>query len=300
MGTTIGPSAFFIGFVDAGLRVIGGHETILTDAWLAEFYWDEHHDASSHSIAVELHGEDNFLTNVIVFDYAKVGVLIDGAATILTGVHTWNGGGVGISINGTYDIQDRLLGCYLDYNYLAILHPTQIIVEQTFFLDTNAHLSPYVSDGAGVWRPGGSGPLIAATVFRDNTFSLGQAKSWGVNKTIVLDLPQGGFAPPGRPPFTKSQCRQVVIESSLSQETGTVISTRARLSLTHENATDWVLDFKDILLLPWIDEVMYSIALAPGTPLVQHAAEQPSGTAVRVRTSSPVTATVTVDVAQCV
>jgi hypothetical protein len=30
MGTTVGPSAFFTGFVEAGLRITGGHETILT------------------------------------------------------------------------------------------------------------------------------------------------------------------------------------------------------------------------------------------------------------------------------
>ena len=95
MGTTVGPSCFFIGFNDAGLRVDGGHETILSESWLAEYYWsDKHSDLeikTSHSIAVELNGQDNFVADVIVFDYAKVGVLVNGAASILTGVHTWNG-----------------------------------------------------------------------------------------------------------------------------------------------------------------------------------------------------------------
>ena len=50
---------------------------------------------NARSIAVELNGQDNFVSNVIVFDYAKMGVLVNGAASILTGVHTWNGGGVG-------------------------------------------------------------------------------------------------------------------------------------------------------------------------------------------------------------
>ena len=74
-------------------------------------------------------------------DYAKVGVSIDGAASILEGVHTWNGGGVGIVVNGSYAIQDRLLGCYLDYNTLVLVDPSQTTVEDTFFLDTNAVLT---------------------------------------------------------------------------------------------------------------------------------------------------------------
>ena len=143
-----GPSIFITGFVEAGLRVLGGHETILSDAWLAEYYWSDKHDPSaSKSIAVELHGEDNYVSNVIVFDYAKVGVLVDGAATLLSGVHTWNGGGVGISINGTYNIQDRILGCYLDYNYLEIVQP--------FVENQGKHFLPRICSRilVGVLRP---------------------------------------------------------------------------------------------------------------------------------------------------
>ena len=145
-----GPSIFITGFVEAGLRVLGGHETILSDAWLAEYYWSDKHDPSaSKSIAVELHGEDNYVSNVIVFDYAKVGVLVDGAATLLSGVHTWNGGGVGISINGTYNIQDRILGCYLDYNYLEIVQP---------FVENQENTS-YRESARGYWWGGASSRL---------------------------------------------------------------------------------------------------------------------------------------------
>jgi hypothetical protein len=38
MGTTFGPSAFCTGFVDAGVRVNQGHETIIQSAWLAAYY----------------------------------------------------------------------------------------------------------------------------------------------------------------------------------------------------------------------------------------------------------------------
>lgn len=166
MGTTVGPSCFFIGFNDAGLRVIGGHETILSDSWLAEYYWSDKHDpTASRSIAVDLHGQDNFVSNVIVFDYASTGILVDGAATILTGVHTWNGGGVGISINGSYGIQDRIIDCYLDYNSLDLVQPSAITVKNTFFLDTMARLFPDPSNSTA-WNPRSKSPSIEAVVFR--------------------------------------------------------------------------------------------------------------------------------------
>lgn len=118
MGTTIGPSAFVTGFTQAGVRVEQGHETIVLDAWIAEYFWSEKHPGNepcNHtsgqpgSIGVHLVGEDNYVENTIVFDFTCLGVLVDGAATLLNGVHSWNGGGVAILINGSYDIQVRMM-----------------------------------------------------------------------------------------------------------------------------------------------------------------------------------------------
>ena len=81
------------------------------------------------------------------------------------------------------------------------------------------------------------------------------------------------------------------------------------LPLPPPDATEFVLDFTDSLVFPWIDTIVsYTVMLPrsqPGfsAPLVQHAAEMPfgSGEAVAVvRLSSASDATVTVSVAQCV
>lgn len=69
-----------------------------------------------------------------MFQYTHVGVEINGAANILAGVHTWNGGGVGIAINA---YQNRLVACYLDFNTLTIADPSETVVENTFFLETH-------------------------------------------------------------------------------------------------------------------------------------------------------------------
>lgn len=39
MGCTIGPATFVYGFVDTGIRVDGGHEIMILEAWVAEYYW---------------------------------------------------------------------------------------------------------------------------------------------------------------------------------------------------------------------------------------------------------------------
>ena len=302
MGTTVGPSCFFIGFNDAGLRVNGGHETILSDSWLAEYYWsDSHNTTASESIAVELNGEDNFVSNVIVFDFAKVGVLLNGAASILTGVHTWNGGGVGISINGSYGIQDRIVDCYLDYNSLDIVQPSAITVKNTFFLDTHANIYPDPSAGGG-WNPRPKTPYIEAVVFRENTYSLGK---YGGNESIVV-VQSGDF-----PLITAGQCKRFVSEDEITLGTALkkLRTTRATQTRYQKNATVWTFDFSDMLIFPWIDTIVsYTVMLPRATPgfsppLVQHAAEMPqgSGKAVAVvRLSKAVDATVTVVVAQCV
>ena len=136
MGATLS-DVFFYGFTSVGIQLDGGHEVMVQDAWLAEYYWNEKSPANSSSIGVQINGNDHYLDNVIVFDYTNVGVEINGAANVLTTVHTWNGGGVGIRINSW---QTRLSDCYLDYNYLEITDPSETVVEDTFFLVTHAVL----------------------------------------------------------------------------------------------------------------------------------------------------------------
>ena len=222
MGTTI-ETSFFTGFVDAGVRVSGGHETLVDSSWFAEYYWDATPPASATSTGIELDGQDNYITNVIVFDYTKLGVRVNGAATLLEGVHTWNGGGVGISINGSYAIQDRLLGCYLDYNTLTIVDPTQTTVEDTFFLDTNAVLVQSKK------------PAMQSVVFRENVYSFGK---YGQKPSVAVE---GVF----------NTCSAVTVADELSAQLCTdandwdcgVVQTRASRSVKLHAARNITLDF---------------------------------------------------------
>ena len=112
MGTTV-TNSFITGFREAGVLVDQGHETVVHDCWLAEYYWSESHAKTTcdgagagGSVGVLLNGEDNTVSDTIVFDFTCLGVRLNGAASLIHGVHSWNGGGVAISVNGSYDIQD--------------------------------------------------------------------------------------------------------------------------------------------------------------------------------------------------
>eukprot|EP00035_Acanthoeca_spectabilis_P005307 m.112226 g.112226 ORF g.112226 m.112226 type:complete len:247 (-) comp12963_c0_seq5:721-1461(-) len=103
MGATIGPSVFVVGFHDTGIRVDGGHETVIVESWVGDYFWTNFPPQGYSSIGIELNGPDNVLTNVVVFVHTKIGVIVGwsarGASTaqyagcnMLEGVHVWNGG----------------------------------------------------------------------------------------------------------------------------------------------------------------------------------------------------------------
>jgi len=268
MGATIGPSVFFTGFTSVGIRVDNGHEAIISDAWLAECYWSENTmctapGRNSTSIGIQINGNDHYLDNVIVFDWTKTGVEINGAANILTAVHTWNGGGVGIALGNTQSAygghQNRILGCYLDYNTLDLYDPSSTVVESTFFLATHAVLHAVQGSVSGL-------------IFRYNTYT--------TPESIVLD---GAF------PHPKNV--------RIADEIGAAKATTATKSLTQSGAPRWVFNFTAELLFPRIEQVTYSV-VSDSKVFFNHLARTPNWTQVVVETSVPVTATVVVTAAQ--
>ena len=68
IGATVN-ACFFIGFTGIGISVIRGHETMVSNTWLAERYWnDQRWNASaSSSVGIRLAGNDNYVKDVIIF-----------------------------------------------------------------------------------------------------------------------------------------------------------------------------------------------------------------------------------------
>jgi hypothetical protein len=108
------------------------HET-----WLGEWIYSDprkENGTASTAIGILINGNDHYVTNTIVFS-SHIGVYINGAADVLTGVHTWNlatgNGGTGIVVGGS---QNRLQECYLDWNDLVIMDAEVVTFTDAFLL----------------------------------------------------------------------------------------------------------------------------------------------------------------------
>ena len=278
MGTTIGPSVFFTGFNSVGLQINAGHEVMLSEAWLAECYWSDNAPcakkaaAGDGSMAVQINGNDHYLTDVIVFDYAHIGVQVNGAANILQAVHTWNGGGVGMQVAAH---QTRLVACYLDYNKLVVVDPSQLAVTDTFFLETHANFT------SKAFR------TLKGVQFSGNTYAT-------EGPSILID-----------PKF--EDATDSVIDDEIDGGC-TLKLTRGRQTVAHPlvPTTAFEFDFSDSLLLPTIEEVLYSFTASPN--FSPHKAgggwgpgssyAQTKGKTVTVHFERPVTGKVTISVDQ--
>jgi hypothetical protein len=66
MGTTLGPAIFITGFKQFGVHIVAGHEVMVTNAWICEYYWSDKHDSNSTSVGIQIDGNDHILMDVRV------------------------------------------------------------------------------------------------------------------------------------------------------------------------------------------------------------------------------------------
>ena len=136
MGATLDSSSAVFGFVSTGILLAGGHEAMVSETWVAAYFWSDPKKERNDAIGIKVAGNDHFVTNVIVFS-ARVGVEVTGAANLLTNVHTWNcaTGNGGVGILNTMS-QNRFVGCYLDFTDLTVIGSgaQQLSVTDCFFL----------------------------------------------------------------------------------------------------------------------------------------------------------------------
>mmetsp|Transcript_19389 Transcript_19389/g.38744 ORF Transcript_19389/g.38744 Transcript_19389/m.38744 type:complete len:477 (-) Transcript_19389:46-1476(-) len=178
MGATF-TACFWTGFTGTALQIDGGHEVMVEFSWFAECYWSDSKtciDRDDSSIAVQINGNDHYLHNVIIFDWVKKGVEVNGEANVLSGVHTWNGGGIGIEVNAG---STRIVGCYLDYNELLIKVADKLLVTDTFFLKTNTKIQ--------------TGGAMRETLFKHNVYSWGGEDS-GLLSVEIVDVGDADYS----------------------------------------------------------------------------------------------------------
>lgn len=280
MGANVGPQMFFLGFTQQGLRVDGGHEVMVHESWFGQFLYSDprkENGTATTSTAIQLNGNDHYITNAIVFS-SNVGVEVNGAANMLTGVHTWNlargRGGTGILLHSGTGGQTRLVGCYLDWNELVIEDPNLVTVTNGFFLQSSAVQVRLVHSST-----------VNGLVITGNEFVGVVGDTVYVNNTL-----------PGAP---SPILQQSLIDHNVAAATANNRRTRATLTLTQSNpTTTWALDFSPLLALGTdvpITAILHSFQLSGGQ-FVRSAVRSTTNQTVVVETDVPVAGTLTVQV----
>ena len=220
--------------------------------------------------AIVLNGNDHYIVDTIVYG-GKIGVIVNGEASVLKGVHTWNcntsNGGVGIIVNAGVT---RMENCYLDYNNLVLNTFYLTVIQDTFFL----------GNGRIIMKPHGEQDVVGLRIANSMYGSGGDGKD-----TIQIDESQGHFRN-----IINTQIVNTVIEEGVN----TIVGTQADKRLSQKQATVWEIDFASSLLFKQIKKVQWSIVL--DEPCFYQAYAMTEGTSVRVITNVPITGTLHVHV----
>jgi hypothetical protein len=133
MGATVDSSSAVFGFTESGITLEGGHESMVSETWVAAYFWSQPDKERNNATGISVLGNDHFVTNVIVFS-ARTGIWVAGAANLIS-AHTWNcatgNDGIGILVT---ESQNRIVSAYLDFTDLKLTNAQQTSVSDCFFL----------------------------------------------------------------------------------------------------------------------------------------------------------------------
>ena len=142
IGVNAGPDLFVVNFTDKGIVLEGGHEVLLHQSWVGACWYTPpsacwlNSSALGNTTGIWVNGNDHLIDSTIVFA-AQSGIVVDGAANLLTAVHTWNTqsgslpSAAGIAVNVW---QNRLVSPYLDFVPLVLKGAALTTVTGAFFL----------------------------------------------------------------------------------------------------------------------------------------------------------------------
>lgn len=201
MGSVLDSSSAIFGFRETGIALDGGHEAMISDTWVAAYFWSDPLKERNNATGIAINGNDHYVSNTIVFS-ALVGVSLSGAANILQGVHTWNcatgNGGIGILNRMS---QNRFQGCYLDYTDLVLQGESGsqlVTIAGGFFLGG----AQIVFEAA----PGVNSTVVQGVAVQGNQFYASGSPPFFANETLgtfadVIDFDVEGLIVAAGQPF---------------------------------------------------------------------------------------------------
>ncbi|CAH8390876.1 unnamed protein product [Eruca vesicaria subsp. sativa] len=261
---------YFLHFTTQGIKVQGGHETYISNTFLGQHstVGGDKQERQFSGTGIDISSTDNAITDVVIFS-AGIGILLNGQANMVTGVHCYNKatwfGGIGILVKSHLT---RIDNCYLDYTGIFIEDPVHVHVTNALFL--------------------GDANIVLRSV---------HGKINGVN--IVNNMFSGD--PKHNFPMVKlegefHEIGQVVIDQNNVE--GMVMKSTTGRSKVSGNGTRWVADFSSVLVFPnRIDHYQHSFFAQSGQ-IPANAVTNVSNNVVVVETDRAVTGTVSVIVYQ--
>lgn len=263
-------------FTTTGIEVRSGHETYIRNSFLGQHITagGDPGERNFSGTAVNLMGNDNALTDVVIFS-AAVGVMISGQANTLSGVHCYNKatgfGGTGIYLKLPGLTQTRIINSYLDYTGIVAEDPVQLLISNSFFLG-DAYIVLKSING-----------VVNGVNIVDNMFS-GSGKGLEI---VQLDQSNGPF----------KNIDKVVVDRNNAKGMG--IKATVAKGVVQGNGTSWTVDFNPVLLFPnLIRHVQYSLMSTINGAFPNHALRNVSQNRVVVEADVAVPARVFVTVDQ--
>ncbi|XP_042520727.1 polygalacturonase QRT3-like [Macadamia integrifolia] len=263
-------------FTTNGILIKGGHETYIRNSFLGQHITagGDHREKYFSGTAINIAGNDNAVTDVVIFS-AAIGIMVAGQANTLTGVHCYNKatgwGGTGIYLRLPGLTQTRIVNCYMDYNGIVAEDPVQLLISNTFFLGDGFILLKSIKG------------VIKGVNIVDNTFS-GNGKGVDI---VQLDQSKGPFKTIDGVVIDRNNVNAMKLRATVAR------------GLKEGNGSSWVIDFNNVLLFPnLIRHVQYSLSTPGSGSFPNHALRNISGNRVVVESDRPVQASVHVTVDQ--
>ncbi|KAK2420090.1 polygalacturonase QRT3 [Trifolium repens] len=262
-------------FTTNGILVQSGHETYIRNSFIGQHITagGDKNERKFSGIGINLQGNDNAITDVVIFS-AAIGIMITGQANTISGVHCYNKasgfGGTGIYLKLPGLTQTRIVNSYMDYTNIVAEDPVQLHISSSFFLGDAKIVLKSIKG------------VVNGLNIVDNMFS---GSNHGV-EIVKLDT--------SITPFNKIEqvfvARNVVNGMNLK-------ATSAMISM-HGNGTSWIADFNKILIFPnLIRNVQYSLSVS-GNTFPNHALRNVSHNIVVIESNEVVTANIYVKVDQ--
>eukprot|EP00729_Bicosta_minor_P006713 gene6713-35339_t len=126
---------YVVHYTTVGIAVSKGHEVHIESGFLGEWIWGEDGPDTGTNLtgtAIEVDGQDHWITDVVIFSGLH-GIVLNGGASVITNSHIYNGGTEALLGNlGAEAV--KVTGSYFDGCGVVLLRPVAVSITNSLFL----------------------------------------------------------------------------------------------------------------------------------------------------------------------